>query len=361
MYSLRLHGKRSVELQKLLNLRDVSPLQVGRKGKTFTVSYLVDSMGFSKKLIESILRKVSSSKAKGDPDSILNLLRSHGFTDPQITRIIKAYPRSLIEDSEEFLALKLQCLQSRAASTSELTEISLKADKEKMIRNLRVLRELAVPEKLFFSRLMFGDKQSVCCGIKIFEESVKEVVDMGFVPTTSKFVHTQHAVRSFEVEDVWAMFKKWPKFLTYSEDKITRKFEILNECGLVQDEVCSVFKKFPQCMGLSEKSIANSIETFLGLGFSRDEFAMMVKRVPSAIGLSPVLVKLKSEFLVKKMNWPIQALVSNPQVLGYSMEKRIVPRCNVITALMSKGLIGSELPSMSCVLVCTYEAFLNKY
>ncbi|CAL9237828.1 unnamed protein product, partial [Arabidopsis halleri] len=44
-------------------------------------------------------------------------------------------------------------------------------------------------------------------------------------------------------------------------------------------------------------------------------------------------VKKKTEFLVKKMNWPLKAVVSNPSILGYSMEKRIVPRCNIIKNL----------------------------
>uniref|UniRef100_A0A0D3BVL3 Uncharacterized protein n=1 Tax=Brassica oleracea var. oleracea TaxID=109376 RepID=A0A0D3BVL3_BRAOL len=37
------------------------------------------------------------------------------------------------------------------------------------------------------------------------------------------------------------------------------------------------------------------------------------------------------------MNWPLEALVLFPQVLGLSLEKRTVPRCNVIKALMAKG------------------------
>ncbi|ESQ29211.1 hypothetical protein EUTSA_v10024025mg, partial [Eutrema salsugineum] len=209
-----------------------------------------------------------------------------------------------------------------------------------MIRNLTVLRELGVPEELLFSRLLFGDKQSVCCDKEIFDESLKKVVDMGFDPTTSKLVDALHAFRSmsdetmeekvnvykslgFDEEDVWAMFKKWPKFLSYSEDKITRKFDTLDECGLVQDQVWSVFNKFPQCMG-----------------FSNDDFATMVTRYPWFLNLSPFTVEKKTEFLVKEMNWPIQALVSNPQVLGYSMEKRIVPMCNVIKALMTRGLMA---------------------
>ncbi|CAH2048026.1 unnamed protein product [Thlaspi arvense] len=157
------------------------------------------------------------------------------------------------------------------------------------------------------------------------------------------------------------MFKKCPGSLTYSEKKVTQKFETLKKCGLLDDEVLSVLKRSPHCIGVSEQRIENSIETCLALGFTREEFLMMVKCFPPCLHLSGETLKKKTEFLVKKMNWPLKALVSNPSVLGSSMEKRMVPRCNVVKALMSKGLIGSELPSLSSVLVCTDETFLKRY
>ncbi|ESQ29208.1 hypothetical protein EUTSA_v10023868mg [Eutrema salsugineum] len=144
MYTtLILHGRRSLVLQKWLNLRgplqngfsafsnpfssasaaaDVSPPQYGRKEKIFNVSYLVDSLGLTQKLAESISRKVGS-EGKGDPDSVLKLLKINGFTDSQISTIITVYPLLLIADAEESLGPKLQFLQSRGASSSELTEI----------------------------------------------------------------------------------------------------------------------------------------------------------------------------------------------------------------------------------------------
>lgn len=132
--------RRSVELQKWRNLRvSVSILQnafafttksfssaiandVSPKGKTFTVSYLIESLGLTKKLAESISKKVSF-EGNVNPDSVLNLLRSNGFKDSQISRIIRAYPRLLVTDVEKSLRPKLQFLKSRGASSSEVTEI----------------------------------------------------------------------------------------------------------------------------------------------------------------------------------------------------------------------------------------------
>ncbi|CAH8256172.1 unnamed protein product [Arabidopsis lyrata] len=63
-------------------------------------------------------------------------------------------------------------------------------------------------------------------------------------------------------------------------------------------------------------------------------------------------VEKKTEFLVKKIIWPLKSVVSNPAGLGYSLQKRIVPRCNVIKALMSKGLIGRLNNFKDCLFFC---------
>ncbi|XP_019085277.1 PREDICTED: transcription termination factor MTERF2, chloroplastic-like [Camelina sativa] len=439
MCSMILHGRRLVQLQKWPNFSvsvqkstplsnsfsssasaasDVVSLQDGRKGKNFTVSYLVGSLGLTTKVAESISSKVSFED-KVNPDSVLSLLRSYGFTKSQISSIITVYPRLLILDAEKSVAPKLQSLQSRGASSSELTEIVSKVpkilgkrghkaisvyydfvkdvieadkssnyeklchsfpqgNKENKIRNISVLRELGVAQRFLFP-LLISDSQPVC-GKERFEESLKKVIEMGFDPETSKFVEALRVIYrmsdktieekvnvykrlGFGVADVWTIFKKWPSFLSYSEKKITNTFETLKGCGLLKHEVLSLLKKHPKCICSSEQKIVNSIETFLSLGFTKDEFVMMVKRYPQCIDYTPETVKKKTEFIVKKMNWPLEALVMIPQVYGYSLEKRTVPRCNVIKTLMSKGLMryGSEAPPMSSVLTSTDQVFIKRY
>ena len=103
-----------------------------------------------------------------------------------------------------------------------------------------------------------------------------------------------------------------------------------------------------------------------------NQFAMMVERFPPCLNMSAERVKKRTKFLVKKKNklmlrkmkWSLNAVASFPQVLGVSMEKRIVPRCNVMKALMLKGLLGdreSILPDKESVLLCTDEEFLDRY
>ncbi|KAF3521388.1 hypothetical protein F2Q69_00051023 [Brassica cretica] len=390
MYSLLLHGKRRfVDVQKWpslivsLNLwrnaasSSASGVSDGLKGKNFTVSYLVDSLSLTKKLAESISKKVTFDD-KCHPDSVLNLFRSHGFTDSQISAIITDYPLLLTADAEKSIGPKLQLLKSRGASTSELTETISKVPRilskdrsltvyydfvkevieadskfgtlclpkrgkqENKIRNISALRELGMPQRMLFP-LLISNRPHIC-GKERFRESLKKVVEMGFDPTTPRFLEALRIVMGMNNETV------------------QEKVNVYKRLGFTAEDILVMFKRFPIFLALSEENILNSVETFLGLGFSRDEIAMMVKRLPASIGYSGETVKKKTEFVVKEMSWPLKAVALFPQVLGLSMEKRIVPRCNVFKALISKGLIKSELlPPLSSALVCTDQDFLKRY
>ncbi|ESQ29225.1 hypothetical protein EUTSA_v10023911mg, partial [Eutrema salsugineum] len=279
-----------------------------RKEKTFTVSYLVESLG------------------KGNPGSVLSLLKSYVLTS-ELTEIVSKVPKILGIKKEKAFCVYYDFIKEIVeADNSKFKKLSHSlpqgSKQENKLRNILALRELGMPQKLLFSMLI--SYHHACCGKDRFEESLKKIVDMGFDPTIEEKVNVYKRL-GFDVEDVWAMFKKWPNILSYSEQKIL-----------------------------------NSVETFLGLGFSRDESALIVKRFPQLLGLSAETVKKKTEFLVKKMNWPLEVVVANPQVIAYNFEKRTAPRCNVVKTLMSKGFLGSELPPLSSVLSITDEAFLKK-
>lgn len=408
MYSLLLHGKRCIELHK---------------SSTFKAIISVKLLQNASSPFRNPFSSAAASSSTVQSDSVLNLLTSYGFTATQISRIVTAYPRLLTLDAEATLLPKLQALQSRGASTKDLTEIISKvpkilgkrgsksaalyfdfikeiihSDREEeesgktssselrpsstigkqgnKMRNVSVLREMGVPQRFLFP-LLVSDSQPVC-GKEKFEMSVKKVVEMGFDPTTYKFVQALHVFYEmtektieekvnvyeklgFTVEEVWEMFRKCPYSLKFSERKITQTFETLERCGLREEDVVSVMKKRPECMRASEEKIKNCVETFLGIGFSGEEFVSMVKCFPTCLGLSAETVRRKVEFLVGEMEgwWSLKDVVGIPPVLGYSLEKRMVPRCGVVRAVVERGVM--RIPPMSSVLACSDKVFLNRF
>ncbi|CAH2065113.1 unnamed protein product [Thlaspi arvense] len=257
MFSLILHGRRSVEMQKWRNLRVSAKLlqnafafssssanagDVSTRGNTFTVSYLVESLGLTRKLAESISKKISFED-KLNPDSVLNLLRSHEKFEETLKKVI---------------------------------DMGFDPTKSQFVEALHVVYEMSD---------------------KTIEEKVNVYKRLGF-----------------SEEDVWKIFKKWPFFLKFSEKKIMKTFETLKNCGLTEEEVLSVLKSRPQCIRDSEKKILDSIETFAGLGFSRDDSKMMIKRFPQCLGYSAESMEKKFEFLHVKLVPELMAIFTEHRI-----------------------------------------------
>lgn len=131
----------------------------------------------------------ASSEAKGNPDSIMSLLKSHGFTDSQISTIITDFPQVLTLDAEKSLAPELKLLLSRRALTSELTEIAWDVVKqlvcEKKVSNfggsllISTAKLHGKASKFLFSSMKRSDEagdvtRSFMCRERLDEQSLKK-------------------------------------------------------------------------------------------------------------------------------------------------------------------------------------------
>ncbi|KAI9075873.1 hypothetical protein K1719_042153 [Acacia pycnantha] len=91
-------------------------------GHSFTSSYLIDTCGFSPKLAASTSMRVSF-ETRDKPDLVIKLLKSHGFSQPQIVRFITQVPTLLRSDPEKTLLPKIEFFKSRGVSSSHIPRI----------------------------------------------------------------------------------------------------------------------------------------------------------------------------------------------------------------------------------------------
>lgn len=92
-----------------------------------------------------------------DPDSILSLFKSHGFSDSQIRRIIQTYPYFLSYNSRKIILPKLNFLLSKGASTPDLIRIITKNPK---ILRLSLYNSIT-PRYDFIKRFMLSDDSTL--------------------------------------------------------------------------------------------------------------------------------------------------------------------------------------------------------
>lgn len=315
---------------------------------SFTVSYLVNSCGLSSENAISASKKVQFESPKR-PDSVLTLLKNHGFTDTHISKLVRKLPVLLLASPKDSLLPKFDFFHSIGVPSYEIVRIlssdptlfrrslenqfipcynylkNLVGTDEKLVKafkrssiifrenlstnftpNMEVLRELGVTQSSIML-LVTQHPDAAFFTHKRFNETVEYLKVMGFDPKKLMFVQAIKVITSI------------------GKATLEHKFEIYSRWGWSKDEALSAFKCHPHCMGLSEEKI---------------------KRV--------------MDFLVNKMGWPSKVFARRPIILCLSLEKRIIPRCSVIQALLSKGLIKKRL-SIYTILQPTGTYFLHRF
>uniref|UniRef100_A0A2P2NGX0 Mitochondrial transcription termination factor family protein n=1 Tax=Rhizophora mucronata TaxID=61149 RepID=A0A2P2NGX0_RHIMU len=320
--------------------------KISTEEDSFTVNYLVHSCGLSLESAKSVSHKVQL-KFPERADSFLNLLKKYGFNNAQISKIVRSHPLLLVSDAEKTVLPKLEFLRSTGLMHSDLTKfISIQTSvlfrslEGAIIPNYNFLRSVLlrhdlVVKAMMRSRLFEQDVQRItapnisllrgigvpqasivrllkvypsvlCSSIEKLEKKVKKAVDMGFSPKEMKFLPA-----------LWAFSLK--------ESTWQRKSEAYKMWGLSEDDVLLAFKKEPLCMLLSEKKITDGME-----------------------------------FFVNQMNLRPLVIAECPNMLFFSLNKTIVPRCSVIKILQSKGLIKNDI-SLYYVFRMVEKQFIDNY
>ncbi|XP_059654573.1 transcription termination factor MTERF2, chloroplastic-like [Cornus florida] len=315
---------------------------------SFTVDYLVKSCGLPPEKALSASNYITI-KTPDKPDSVLAFFSNHGFTEIQITLLIRRLPQVLMSNPENTFLPKIEFFQSKGVSTQDTAKILsttpavlrrslenqiipsynffkefLKSEEKtnatikrcavlllldlhtSVAPNIEALREIGMPESIIVNFLT-NQPHAFTPNADRFKEILEEVKKMGFNPTKVMFGLAIHALR--------AMTKStWEK-----------KVEVYKKWGLSEDQILVAFGKQPWFMIVS-------VEKIMGI----------------------------MDFFVNKMGWESSIVVRYPGLILLSLERRIIPRCLVYQILLSKGLLQNKF-SLYGMLSSSESQFLNKF
>ncbi|KAM2293708.1 hypothetical protein ACFXTI_028291 [Malus domestica] len=337
-------------LQNLLRCRHFTS-KLSETHHDSTVNYLINSCGLSPEgaILASKWVKLRSSKRA---DAVLSFLRNHGFSETQISKLVRTYPQFLNSNPEKTLLPKLEFFTSLGVSEEDLattlgnepillarslekqilptynflrsmisgggggeiasvfrhcTRIFLEGHSKNVEPNIGILRESGMPQSCI-SLMVAHFTLALMQNRKKFAQVVGEVKQMGFDMEKSMSVMAIKALSSANSKSIR-----------------TRNCEVYKSRGWSEDDVLSAFKRHPVCMTRSEKKIMQVME-----------------------------------FVVNKMGLSSQMIVKAPVIMGYSLEKRIIPRFSVLKVLMLKGLMD-ENRNLGWVLCFTEKQFLERF
>ncbi|KAK3019653.1 hypothetical protein RJ639_004036 [Escallonia herrerae] len=171
--------------------------------------------------------------------------------------------------------------------------------------NVALLKQVGVPQ-LYISIAVLKYPHIMSTETHRFDDSVKEVLKMGFDPSKVCFVQALSVIcgqSKLSWEHKKVVYKRW---------------------GWSDHEISFAFRKHPLCMIKSESKIMNVMD-----------------------------------FLVNKMGFQSSAIVRAANVLYYSLEKRIIPRCSVVRFLVLKGLLNKVPTLVLSLMVPDFDSGFN--
>ncbi|KAL9674071.1 hypothetical protein QQ045_030339 [Rhodiola kirilowii] len=434
----------------------------------FTASYLIHSCGLQ---VDAAQRVASSFQLKpaDQPDQALNFFKRCGFTDDEISAIVRRQPTLLLADADVSLQPKYELVASLGIPLGDvlrlihecpgildvenladvldtlkrllrrgeevLTVLSRFDDgscsvMSNLVPNVAVLRDVGMPDSVVIGFLINNVNVLLTCPER-FKEMADKVLEMGFDPTEGSFVEAICMFAGVNGE-TWELrvdrFKKWgwsdeecdmvfrkePRLLLVSEKRTNGAMDYLvNYLGVKSSVVAGCLnlleynldkRIIPLCParefvdalletpdrlrdkydraltkmlktekqhsgGASKPFDALSVEAWemkvdrfkKRWGWSHYEFVMAFRNHPRMMLVSQKKIDGIMEFLVNKMGVDASIVAEHPNILKYSLEKRIIPRCLVVELLMSKGVVERRDHNIYYVLRISEETFVEAF
>lgn len=292
----------------------------------FLSDYLIKSLGFSRDEANSIAAKLNNVKAPKNPASVIKFFQEMGLEQTKIKKLVSVTPRLLFCDVNRTLKPKFQCLREVGVSGYDLVDLFLadgkvlyKAVASDLRSNLDYLRKLFSSEEALVKLIKRSPKLLAVDGPKRFEPKILLLQKYGFSNAKIEKLLLQRPGILFQksewLEEILHRAEKElqisPKsgmfmygvlaFISLRKSTVEKKMGVFRSCGWCDLDIMTVLRKQPLCLIMSEARIRRALDFFTrGLGF-------------------------KPEYLV-----------NNPAFLMLSLDKRVIPRNEVMKVLKEK-------------------------
>ncbi|XP_048128659.1 uncharacterized protein LOC125312882 [Rhodamnia argentea] len=316
---------------------------------SFAVSYLVNSCGLSP---ESALfvsnRVVFNTSAR--PEAVINAFKSHGFSQSQISDMIRKWPRLISACPERTLLPKLNYLRSVGFSGFHLVRM-ITASPYLLTRSLE---KHLIPT---FGRLrdfLQGEKHAVTA----IRRNPK-ILSQGFEATIDPFVKILRDNGVRESSIAW-LVKCQPRVMINSYNHLEEIVEKIRGMGFDDPSEAKFAVAMSAVAGMSELTWERKFDAYSRWGWSRDDAMRAFVKCPWCMMSSDEKIMSVMGFFVKEMGFESSFVLRHPWLMSLSLEKRIRPRCLVFKHLSSHGLTKTKI-GLTTLLSISEEDFLGKF
>nr|XP_018674872.1 PREDICTED: transcription termination factor MTERF6, chloroplastic/mitochondrial-like isoform X2 [Musa acuminata subsp. malaccensis] len=316
----------------------------------FMVKYLVSSCGFSPTEAAKVSKPLAHLRATEKPDAVLNFLRSQGFDGAGIRKVISADPRYLCYNVEKNLASKFQFLRDLGLSESDIVDV-IWNNHEILCRNVH--RSL-VP-KLEMWESLLGSRELVLKRLKktgwFFFPSVEKTLHPNL-----KFLRDECGIPE---ERVSVVLRSHPKLISQKPESLRALVARADELGMPRQSRMFMWT-LDVFHNVSKERFEAKVELMRSFGWSESEFSSAVMKAPTFLCISLDMLRRKVEFFINVVGFTPSFIADKPNLLLYSLQKRVIPRFRVTEMLKSKGLWTGQ-GKFTCILTLSDTKFTEKF
>ncbi|GLT75814.1 hypothetical protein SLA2020_475110 [Shorea laevis] len=287
-----------------------------------SVECLIDSCDFSlESALSKSLKPHSNRKNVGKHALVINCLKSHGFDDTHIIKLVEKRPNVLQCNVEATLNPKLKFLTENGLTV-------LRQYLESIPDMMKALNR--APRLLSFNLE------------RVLQPNVEFLVDEGI-----------------SADRVSKLLVARPRVLLQKREMIASLFKAVKNMGVSPKD--SIFIRGIQVLSqMSEATWKNKIQLFKSLGWSEEDLSRTFREAPFCFAYSEKKIRSQMDFLLNTVNAELKTVIAFPKILTYSLDKRLRPRYEVLKVLLSKKLIREDI-KIVWLLDLSDKKFLDTY
>ncbi|KAI4345446.1 hypothetical protein L6164_012569 [Bauhinia variegata] len=295
--------------------------------QSFTVDYLIKKFGFSPETALSATKRVHFDNSK-KPDSVITLFKSHGFSNAQISNIIRREPNLLISDPDKTILPKFEFFRSKGASRSDIIQI-FTADPSLLARSLE---GCFIPFYESLKRFLLSD-QCITKTVKYYTHIVGH---------SHRTTHNVQVLLDNGMPDkkIAFLLSHWPRAVDMQTDVFKKVVDDLKELGMEPSK--SIFLVALLAKSSGKTTWERKIDLFKRWGWSEEVIVSTFTKYPWIMLVSEGKLAAVKDYSVTRMGWDSMLLARYPNIFSRSLEKSIIPRHSVLQVLVSRGLIEDD-------------------
>ncbi|XP_038690171.1 transcription termination factor MTERF2, chloroplastic-like isoform X1 [Tripterygium wilfordii] len=316
---------------------------------SFTVNYLMNSCGLPLNSAISTSNKIKLDKKNSwMPDSVLHLLKSHGFSKIQIVKLINTHPALLLRKVEGNLKPKFDFLIKNGFCGAILREL--------IVRNpVTLSRALDSHIKPFFE-LLKGVVETEEKVIAALRRSSWLISDWKRIMKPNIEYLISEGVPISNVSQIIVMH---PRTIQHKYGKMIYAVEYIKKLGHEPNTPIFIFalKVF---LSMSESTWKRKFEVLKSLGWSEEQIVSAFQRQPFFLACSEEKLKRATDFFLNTVKLDLDVLIAYPKFMMFGIDQRLLPRYKVLKVLESKNLLKDKGKNV-WKLTLTEKVFQKRY